>query len=119
MRSNQLANLDGFSATCLNLKYINLRDNKISNISELAKLSCLSNLETLIIFENPFLQKIREQEGKKYRHIVLMMLPNLKKIDKIFVTDEEKNQANELLEKIQEKGYGFTDFDLEGFDLGD
>jgi len=85
----------------------------------LAKLSCLSNLETLIIFENPFLQKIREQEGKKYRHIVLMMLPNLKKIDKIFVTDEEKNQANELLEKIQEKGYGFTDFDLDGFDLGD
>ncbi|CAL1679030.1 unnamed protein product [Lasius platythorax] len=114
LRNNKLANLDGFSNKCLNLNYINLRNNEISKISELTKLSCLQNLETLIILENPFLRKIeQEEEGRKYRRIVLMMLPRLKKIDKELVLDQERNEANELLQKMQNEGYGFTDFDLE------
>lgn len=118
LRSNQLANLDGFSNQCLQLNYINLRDNKISNISELAKLSCLRGLQTLIILENPFLRKIREdEEGKKYRRIVLMMIPNLIKIDKIFVEKRERDQAKELLRIIQKTEYGFTDYDVANFDF--
>lgn len=106
--------MDGFSNKCLNLNYINLRNNEISKISELTKLSCLQNLETLIILENPFLRKIeQEEEGRKYRRIVLMMLPRLKRIDKKLVLDQERNEANELLEKMQNEGYGFTYFDLE------
>lgn len=118
LRSNQLANLDGFSNQCLQLKYINLRDNKISNISELAKLSCLRCLQTLIILENPFLRKIREdEERKRYRRIVLMMIPNLIKIDKIFVEKRERDQAKELLRVIQKTEYGFTDYDEANFDF--
>ncbi|XP_072762788.1 leucine-rich repeat-containing protein 23 isoform X2 [Anoplolepis gracilipes] len=119
LRSNRLANLDGFSAKCHNLSYINLRDNNIPNISELAKLSCLPNLKKLIILENPFLQKIRETEETKYIHIVLMMLPELDKIDKIFVEDPEREQAKILHKNIKARGYDFTVFDLEGFVLKD
>lgn len=82
------------------------------------KLSCLPCLQTLIILENPFLEKIREdEEGKRYRRIVLMMLPNLIRIDKILVEEQEKNQAKDLLNETWQKGYGFMDYDLANFDF--
>ncbi|XP_029157566.1 leucine-rich repeat-containing protein 23-like [Nylanderia fulva] len=113
LRSNNLVNLDGFSDKCRNLVHINLRDNKISKISELKKLSCLKNLETLIIRENPFLLQIgQEEEGRKYRHIVLAMLPRLKRIDKEFVLDQERNEAKKLLETMRKEERNFTYFDL-------
>ncbi|XP_011642850.1 leucine-rich repeat-containing protein 23-like, partial [Pogonomyrmex barbatus] len=98
LRNNKLANLDGFTERCHSLKYLNLRNNEISRISELEKLSCLSNLETLIILGNPFLKKEAKEEEEKearqeYRYIILTILPKLKRIDKDPVLDFERNEV--------------------------
>ncbi|XP_050454203.1 leucine-rich repeat-containing protein 23-like [Cataglyphis hispanica] len=116
LESNQIENLNGLSMQCLKLEYINLGDNNISKVSEFVKLSCLPCLKKLIILKNPFLEIILEdEEGKRYRLIVLMMLPNLIKIDNIPVKDEEKIKAKELLDETHERGYGFKNYDLEKF----
>ncbi|KMQ98068.1 leucine-rich repeat-containing protein 23-like protein [Lasius niger] len=102
------------------LKYLELNYNLISTVAfEAEKLPNLTLLELCdnaltTTAENPFLRNIeQEEEGRKYRRIVLMMLPRLRRIDKELVLDQERNEANELLERMQNEGYGFTDFDLE------
>lgn len=113
LRSNKLANLDGFTERCRSLNYVNLRDNELLKISELKKLDCLPNLETLVILGNPFLrEKVKEKEEKEYRRIVLMMLPKLKRIDKDPVIDQERNEAKALFRNVQKSGSNFEDFDL-------
>ncbi|XP_071574190.1 leucine-rich repeat-containing protein 23 [Temnothorax nylanderi] len=113
LRGNRLANLDGFTERCRSLSYVNLRDNELLKISELRKLDCLPNLETLVVLRNPFLrEKVEEREEEGYRRIVLTMLPKLKRIDKNPVLDQERNEAKELLEKMQKSGSNFEDFDL-------
>lgn len=98
LRNNRLANLDGFTEQCRRLNYVNLRDNELSSISELRKLDCLPNLETLIALGNPFLTKeAEEKEKKEYRQIILTMLPKLKRIDKNPVLDQERKEAKALL----------------------
>ncbi|XP_011685918.1 PREDICTED: leucine-rich repeat-containing protein 23-like [Wasmannia auropunctata] len=101
LRSNRLANLDGFTERCRSLNYVNLRDNELPRISELRKLDCLPNLETLIVLGNPLLrEEAKEEEGKEYRRVILAMLPKLKRIDKDPVLDQERNEAKALLQKI-------------------
>ncbi|TGZ43173.1 leucine-rich repeat-containing protein 23 [Temnothorax longispinosus] len=113
LRGNRLANLDGFTERCRSLSYVNLRDNELLKISELRKLDCLPNLETLVVLGNPFLrEKVEEREEEGYRRIVLTMLPKLKRIDKNPVLDQERNEAKELLGKMQKSGSNFEDFDL-------
>ncbi|XP_018314269.1 leucine-rich repeat-containing protein 23 [Mycetomoellerius zeteki] len=111
LRSNKLANLDGFTEQCRSLNYVNLRDNELSRISELRKLDCLPNLETLIVLGNLLLKE--EKEEKEYRRIILTMLPKLNRIDKDPVLDQERNEAKELLKKIRKSESKFEDsFDL-------
>lgn len=94
LRNNKLANLNGFHKSCRKLNYINLRNNEISNILELKKLNCLPDLKTLIILENPATERDDEEEEQKdYRQIVLGILPNLIRIDKDLVLDQERNEA--------------------------
>lgn len=115
LRNNRLTNLDGFTEQCRSLNYVNLRDNELPRISELRKLGCLSNLETLVILGNPFLKEEaeeKEEEEKEYRRIVLTMLPKLKRLDKDPVLDQERNEAKALLKKIQKSESNFEDFDL-------
>ncbi|XP_020284036.1 leucine-rich repeat-containing protein 23-like [Pseudomyrmex gracilis] len=95
LRSNELASLDGFTEKCLSLNYVNLRNNKLTKISELRKLSCLPSLEILIVLENPFLEKDKEKE----------------KIDKDHISDRERDKAKDLLKKMTKNG--FEDFDLQ------
>jgi len=113
LRGNKLANLDGFTERCRSLNYINLRDNELSRISELRKLDCLPNLDTLVVLGNPFLRKEVDEKEKEeeYRWIILAMLPKLTRIDKNPVSDEERNEAKTLLRKIQKSESNFEDFD--------
>lgn len=115
LRNNRLTNLDGFTEQCRSLNYLNLRDNKLPRISELRKLGCLPNLETLVVLGNPFLKEEvgeeEEEEEKEYRRFVLMMFPKLKRLDKDPVLDQERNEAK-TFRKIQKSGSNFEDFDL-------
>lgn len=102
LRGNRLANLDGFTERCRSLNYVNLRDNKLPKISELRKLNCLPNLETLVVSGNPLLrEKAEDEEEKEYRRIVLTMLPKLKRLDKNPVLEQERIEVKTLLRKIQ------------------
>lgn len=118
LRSNKLANLDGFHERCRALSYVNLRDNEITRISELRKLSYLPNLETLVILGNPLLEEKEEEEeekaGEHRRICVLAMLPKLKRIDKDPVSDRERDEAAELLGTMRKSGADFADLDLKG-----
>lgn len=117
LRNNRLTNLDGFTEQCRSLNYLNLRDNELSRISELRKLGCLPNLETLVVLGNPLLkeeleeEKEEEEEEKEYRWIVLTMFPKLKRLDKDPVLEQERNEAK-TFRKIQKSGSNFEDFDL-------
>lgn len=112
LRSNKLSRLDGFSSRCAKLSYLNLRNNEITKISEIQKLSCLPALETLIIFENPAINYREEDEENMYRQIVLAMLPDLVRIDKDPVLYKEKREAQEFRTQMILNGSKFTDFDV-------
>ncbi|CAK9828473.1 Leucine-rich repeat-containing protein 23 [Anthophora retusa] len=111
LRSNKLSNLTGFDSRCAKLNYINLRNNEIIKLSELEKLSCLPALETLIILENPSVPDREAEEDAAYRHIVLAMLPNLKRLDKDPVLFEEKREAKEFRRQMLHDGTTFADLD--------
>lgn len=110
LRDNSLQQLDGFSENMKNLKYLNLRNNKISKFKEFQKLQCLLKLETLIVLGNPLpgAQKNLQKEGEDMRDAVvipiLVLLPNLKRINKTAIRAEDRFDAedvrNEMLEKI-------------------
>lgn len=100
LRSNKIANLDGFDERCAKLNYLNLRNNEITKISELEKLKCLPALETLIILENPAIGDTEEEEEVAYRHFVLAMLPQLTRLDKDTVLYEEKREAKEFRQQM-------------------
>ncbi|XP_076648158.1 leucine-rich repeat-containing protein 23 [Halictus rubicundus] len=112
LRSNKLSILDGFDSRCAKLSYLNLRNNEITKISEIQKLSCLPALETLIIFENPAINYREEDEENMYRQIVLAMLPDLVRIDKDPVLYKEKREAQEFRTQMILNGSKFTDFDV-------
>ncbi|CAK9814935.1 Leucine-rich repeat-containing protein 23 [Anthophora plagiata] len=111
LRSNKLSSLNGFDSRCAKLNYINLRNNEIIKLSELEKLSCLPALETLIILENPAVPDREAEEDAVYRHIVLAMLPNLKRLDKDPVLFEEKREAKEFRKQMLHDGTTFADLD--------
>ncbi|XP_076243953.1 leucine-rich repeat-containing protein 23 [Calliopsis andreniformis] len=112
LRSNKIASLDGFDVCCAKLSYLNLRNNEITRISELEKLSRLPALETLVVLENPAIGDREGEEEAAYRHIVLAMLPQLTRIDKDPVLYEEKREAKEFRQQMIRDGTQFTDFDF-------
>ncbi|XP_023013747.2 leucine-rich repeat-containing protein 23 [Leptinotarsa decemlineata] len=119
LRDNNIRKLSGFTEQLSQLTYLNLRNNKINKIRQFRKLDCLPNLETIIVIENPACRKKDErdedvedeehedeiygEEGApsvdKTRLALLVLLPNLKRIDKEIVTAEEREAA--LLKKRQ------------------
>jgi hypothetical protein len=133
LRENNLQNLDGFSESLASLKYINLRNNKITKFKEFRKLQCLPKLETLVVTGNLLpgteVQQAGEGagfpgEGGKIRDPVvlplLVLLPNLKRINKTVVTVEDRIEAedmeNDILEALlidDESGVQETDRDTD------
>nr|XP_003699983.1 PREDICTED: leucine-rich repeat-containing protein 23-like [Megachile rotundata] len=111
LRSNKLVNLDGFDSRCAKLSYVNLRNNELTKLSELEKLSCLPALEILVVLENPAVGDPGEEEST-YRNIVLAMLPNLRRIDKDPVDYREQRDAREFRAQMIRDGTTFGDMDL-------
>lgn len=103
LRHNKISKLRGFSKTMAKLQYINLRDNRIDKLTRLQKLRCLPAFDTLIVLQNPIMdiekKMMGEEEEDEYggeddkisvRILILHILPNLKRINKDMVTDDER-----------------------------
>uniref|UniRef100_A0A8C6ITY9 Leucine-rich repeat-containing protein 23 n=1 Tax=Melopsittacus undulatus TaxID=13146 RepID=A0A8C6ITY9_MELUD len=97
LRDNQLETLDGFSSSMKCLQYLNLRNNRISSIQEVAKLQFLPMLQTLVLLDNPC------SEETSYRLEVLALLPHLQRLDKDVVQQEERAEAKEIRQIRQEE----------------
>ncbi|XP_012273863.1 leucine-rich repeat-containing protein 23-like [Orussus abietinus] len=116
LRGNRLENLDGFDARCAKLSYLNLRQNGVLRLAEFGKLSSLKGLEELIVQENPVMSA-DEEVPSQFRIAILCMLPNLKRIDKDVVVEDELKEAEEMRQRMKDEGVGFSEIDL--FDVKD
>ncbi|KAG5882096.1 hypothetical protein JTB14_017515 [Gonioctena quinquepunctata] len=123
LRENNIRKLNGFNENMANLTYLNLRDNKINKIRQFRKLTCLPNLDTLIVKGNPAGKKVRidedldeeerEEQEEEYgeygppldpiRVALLVLLPNLKRIDKDLVKPDEREEATAKKRQIMEE----------------
>ena len=87
---NRIKTLSPFS----NLRYLRelyLRRNLISNINEIKNLINCENLSVLCLGENPI------SENQNYRAIVICILTQLKKLDNITITNEERIRAEKKI----------------------
>ncbi|KAJ6658298.1 hypothetical protein lerEdw1_020570 [Lerista edwardsae] len=97
LRDNQLENLDGFSENMKSLQYLNIRGNAVLQLQELSKLQMLPMLRALVLLDNPC-----SDEGD-YRVEVLVLLPNLERLDKDFYEQEERAEADEIRQRRREE----------------
>ncbi|XP_010130545.1 PREDICTED: leucine-rich repeat-containing protein 23, partial [Buceros rhinoceros silvestris] len=97
LRDNQLETLEGFCSSMKCLQYLNLRNNRISSLQEVAKLQVLPMLQALVLLDNPC------SDEPDYRLEVLVLLPHLQRLDKDLFEQDERTEANEIRQKRQEE----------------
>ncbi|NWV26445.1 LRC23 protein, partial [Origma solitaria] len=99
LRDNKLETLDGFSVSMMCLQYLNLRGNGIHSSQEVEKLQVLPMLQALVLMDNPC------AEEPDYRMEVLVRLPQLQRLDKELIVEEEREEAAKIRQtrKVQEK----------------
>ncbi|XP_009869817.1 PREDICTED: leucine-rich repeat-containing protein 23, partial [Apaloderma vittatum] len=97
LRDNQLEILDGFCSSLKCLQYLNLRNNRISNLQEVEKLKVLPMLQALVLLDNPC------SDEPNYRLEVLVLLPHLQRLDKELFEEDEREEANQIRQKRQEE----------------
>ncbi|KAM6144584.1 leucine-rich repeat-containing protein 23 [Phoenicopterus ruber ruber] len=97
LRDNQLETLDGFCSSMKRLQYLNLRNNGISSLQEVAKLQVLPMLQALVLSDNPC------SDEPNYRLEVLVLLPHLQRLDKELFEQDERVEANKIRQKRQEE----------------
>ncbi|XP_055021825.1 leucine-rich repeat-containing protein 23 isoform X2 [Boleophthalmus pectinirostris] len=98
LRDNQIKTLDGlnFNMTCL--QYLNVRGNKVEDENAIQSLRHISkSLQILVLSENPVV------ESTEYRINIVMLLPNLERLDKDLVTSDERVEAKEKLKELYEE----------------
>ncbi|XP_040908443.1 leucine-rich repeat-containing protein 23 [Toxotes jaculatrix] len=98
LRDNQLDTLDGLSPNMKCLQYLNVRGNAILDENALQCLGLVSKtLRSLVLSENPLVEKA------DYRLSVLILVPQLERIDKDPVSPEEKTDAWERIKELKEE----------------
>lgn len=114
LRENYIRKLDDLG-DLLSLIYLNLRKNKITKFRQFRKLARLPKLETLIVLGNPFYgeeelpgeddEDLDDEEEKEdiARIPLLVLLPQLKRINKGPVTAEEREEVAEIREEKLEE----------------
>ncbi|NXH10234.1 LRC23 protein, partial [Bucco capensis] len=90
LRDNKLERLDGFCSSMKSLQYLNLRNNGISSFQEVAKLQVLPMLQALVLLDNPC------SEEANYRLEVLVVLPQLQRLDKELFEADERQEAQSI-----------------------
>lgn len=93
---NSIKSLADFSY-CKNLQELYLRDNKVSDLTQLMHLQDLQNLKKLWLSGNPC------SDVPNYRMIVLRILPNLDMLDNIPVSRDEVIMAENIQFEIDEE----------------
>ncbi|XP_014865445.1 PREDICTED: leucine-rich repeat-containing protein 23 [Poecilia mexicana] len=97
LRDNQLVTLEGLCPEMKSLQYLNIRGNAIAEGDALRSLHFLtSSLKTLVIAENPVVDAV------PYRQTVLILLPQLERIDKEPVTLAERTEARRTIRDLKE-----------------
>uniref|UniRef100_A0A3Q0S783 Leucine-rich repeat-containing protein 23 n=1 Tax=Amphilophus citrinellus TaxID=61819 RepID=A0A3Q0S783_AMPCI len=92
LRDNQLESLDGLSPSMKCLQYLNVRGNAIIDENALQYVGLLSqSLRVLVLSGNPVV------ENSEYRLNVLILLPELERLDKNPVFPEERAEAWERI----------------------
>uniref|UniRef100_A0A3B5LIJ9 Leucine rich repeat containing 23 n=1 Tax=Xiphophorus couchianus TaxID=32473 RepID=A0A3B5LIJ9_9TELE len=92
LRDNQLETLEGLCSEMKSLQYLNIRGNAIAEGDALRSLRLLTNsLKTLVIAENPIVDTLI------YRPSVLILLPQLERIDKETITLKERTEARRAI----------------------
>nr|XP_030123128.3 leucine-rich repeat-containing protein 23 [Taeniopygia guttata] len=97
LRDNKLEALDGFSNSMKCLQYLNLRSNGIKSFQEVEKLQVLPMLQALVLMDNPC------AEEPTYRLEVLSRLPQLQRLDKESIEEEEREEAEKICQARKEK----------------
>ncbi|RLV98970.1 hypothetical protein DV515_00010158 [Chloebia gouldiae] len=97
LRDNKLEALDGFSNSMKCLQYLNLRSNGIKSFQEVEKLQVLHMLQALVLMDNPC------AEEPTYRLEVLSRLPQLQRLDKESIEEEEREEAERIVQTRKEK----------------
>eukprot|EP00002_Diphylleia_rotans_P023634 TRINITY_DN464_c0_g1_i10.p1 TRINITY_DN464_c0_g1~~TRINITY_DN464_c0_g1_i10.p1 ORF type:complete len:185 (+),score=40.40 TRINITY_DN464_c0_g1_i10:984-1538(+) len=88
---NFIEKLNGIEK-CKNLRVLYISNNKVEKWSEFEKLQELPLLEDLLFIGNPLHEQYSKDE-RVWRLEVLKRLPNLKKLDGKFVSEDEREQA--------------------------
>ncbi|KAF1519196.1 UNVERIFIED_CONTAM: Leucine-rich repeat-containing protein 23, partial [Eudyptes pachyrhynchus] len=97
LRDNHLETLDGFCSSMKCLQYLNLRNNGISSLQEVAKLQVLPVLQALVLLDNPC------SDEPNYRLEVLVLLPHLQRLDKELFEQDERAEAKKICQKRREE----------------
>ncbi|NXS84042.1 LRC23 protein, partial [Erpornis zantholeuca] len=97
LRNNKLEALDGFSDRMKCLQYLNLRSNGIKSFQEVGKLQVLPMLQALVLMDNPCAEK------RDYRLEVLSWLPQLQRLDKEVIEEDEWEEAEKIRQTRLEK----------------
>lgn len=98
LRDNKLDSLDGLSPNMKCLHYLNVRGNGILDEKALQHLRLVSNtLRALVLSDNPLV------ETADYRLSVLILVPQLERIDKDPVSIEERTEAWERIRELKEE----------------
>lgn len=98
LRENQIETLSGLNFNMRSLQYLNVRGNKLADENAIQSLRYVSKtLQILVLLENPVV------ETSDYRINLVMLLPNLERLDKDPVTSDEKVEAKEKFKELYEE----------------
>ena len=92
MSYNQVEKLDGLQP-CIKLHTLFLSNNKVSKWEEVAKLSQLTELKTVLFVGNPIYGDKEKSEMKPH---VVKRIPQIHNVDGILVNEEDRKAAEEL-----------------------
>ena len=92
MSYNQVEKLDGLQP-CIKLHTLFLSNNKITKWDEVAKLSQLTELKTILFVGNPI---YGDKEKAEMKSQVVRKIPQIHNVDGILVTEEDRKAAEEL-----------------------
>jgi hypothetical protein len=92
---NSIVTIDASIKSLKSLQIVYLHGNAIEKLSELEKLSGLTNLKSLTAHGNPC------QNNKTYRTFLIQRIPSLKKLDFSLISKQERHETFYLKVKDQ------------------